>query len=202
MKGKKSFLLYADLIHTFEDLSDEEAGKLIKIILDYVNDKDPKPKDKLLKIIFTPIKLQLKRDLEQWQNKLEARREAGRKGGLAKSSKTKQSVAKQPVNDNVNVNDNDNVIDYNNLLIYFNKTFKKKCRVFPLAIKNKYKTRLKDGYTIEDIKKAMLQASKDSFHQEHKFKYCTLEYFTNTKTLDRFVNEVDQSKKSKYIPTI
>lgn len=81
-EGKKSFLLYADYIHTFEHLSDEEAGKLIKILFQYVNDQDPPIEDKLLKIAFEPIKRQLKRDLTDWENEKEKRSDNASLGNL------------------------------------------------------------------------------------------------------------------------
>ncbi len=121
MKGKKSFVLYTDQREVFDELTDEDAGKLIKIIFAYVNDENPEVNDKLLKVAFLPIKTQLKRDLVIWDEKKQLRAEAGRKGGLAKasnatfatndSSKTKQTLANLAVNvnDNVNVNVNDNV---------------------------------------------------------------------------------------------
>ena len=61
--NKKSFLLYCDIIHTIEKLSDEQAGKLLKHILRYVNDQDPIAEDVLTEIAFEPIKQNLKRDL-------------------------------------------------------------------------------------------------------------------------------------------
>lgn len=60
--NKKSFLAYAEWNETFKMLSDEEAGKLIKHLLSYVNDENPQLDDRLLKLVFEPIKLQLKRD--------------------------------------------------------------------------------------------------------------------------------------------
>jgi hypothetical protein len=81
MEGKKSFLLYCDLIHSIEDLSDDQAGKLLKIILDFVNDKNPIIEDQLLKIAFTPIKLSLKRDLEGWKSTCDKNRKNGLKVG-------------------------------------------------------------------------------------------------------------------------
>jgi hypothetical protein len=117
MQGKKSFVLYTDQREVFDELSDEDAGKLIKHIFSYVNDEDPITEDKLLKVAFLPIKTQLKRDLKMWDEKKEQRAEAGKKGGLAKSSNAKQSLAKPSnatndvanlavnVNGNVNVND-------------------------------------------------------------------------------------------------
>lgn len=122
MNGKKSFVLYTDQKEVFDELTDEDAGKLIKHIFAYVNDENPEQTDKLLKIAFLPIKTQLKRDLIVWDEKKQQRAEAGRMGGLAKASKAsnaseilanpsnaKQSLANLAVNVNGNVNVNDNV---------------------------------------------------------------------------------------------
>jgi len=119
MQGKKSFVLYTDQREVFDELSDEDAGKLIKHIFSYVNDEDPITEDKLIKVAFLPIKTQLKRDLRIWDEKKSQRAEAGKKGGLAKASNATNILAKPSdatndlanlaVNDNVNVNVNDNV---------------------------------------------------------------------------------------------
>lgn len=121
MQGKKSFVLYTDQREVFEELSDEDAGKLIKHIFAYVNDENPEINDRLLKVAFLPIKTQLKRDLVIWDEKKQQRAEAGRKGGLAKASNASEILAKPSnakqnlanlavnVNGNVNVNDNVNV---------------------------------------------------------------------------------------------
>jgi len=65
-QNKKSFILYTDLIHTVDQLNEEQAGKLFKHILAYVNDLNPKTDDVITKIAFEPIKQQLKRDLQKW----------------------------------------------------------------------------------------------------------------------------------------
>lgn len=110
MQGKKSFVLYTDQREVFDELSDEDAGKLIKHIFAYVNDENPITEDKLLKVAFLPIKTQLKRDLKSWEAKQDQRREAGKKSA---ESRQRNSTA---VNDrsislggNVNVNGNENV---------------------------------------------------------------------------------------------
>jgi hypothetical protein len=120
MEGKKSFVLYADQREVFDELSNEDAGRLIKHIFSYVNDENPEASDQLLKIAFLPIKTQLKRDLKVWDAKKQQRSEAGRKGGLAKASNASEVLAKPSnatndvanlavnVNGNVNVNDNNN----------------------------------------------------------------------------------------------
>ena len=118
MQGKKSFVLYADQREVFEELSNEDAGKLIKHIYAYVNDENPESEDKLIRLAFLPIKTQLKRDLKLWEDKKQVRSDAGKKGGLAKASNAtnplakpsnaKQSLANLAVNVNVNDNVNEN----------------------------------------------------------------------------------------------
>lgn len=83
-EGKKSFLLYCDLIHTVKKLPDEKAGQLLKHILSYVNDENPETDDLLIEIAFEPIKHQLKRDLEKWEDKKDGFSDAGKESGKAR----------------------------------------------------------------------------------------------------------------------
>jgi hypothetical protein len=118
--GKKSFVLYSDLIHTIEKMPSEKAGDLFKHILRYVNDLNPVVEDLIIELTFEPIKQQLKRDLEKWVKEIKPQRsESGRLGGIksgearrskmkqneANASITKQNEANEAVNVNVNVND-------------------------------------------------------------------------------------------------
>lgn len=122
--GKKSFVLYCDMIHTVDLLEDALAGKLLKHLLRYVNDENPETDDLLLKIAFEPLKRQLKRDLKDWEDTRSERVKSGRKGGInsgksrkkkqnkpneANASKTKQTQANEAVSVNVNVTDTVNV---------------------------------------------------------------------------------------------
>lgn len=91
------------------------------------------------------------------------------------------------------------IIDWNKLLLFFNNTFKKSNRVFNESNKAKYLARIKEGYERENISKAMLKASKDDFHTDSNYKYCTLEYFGRSATLDKY--GFDNAKKGNYIPT-
>lgn len=85
-EGKKSFIAYADWIAQVDMLSDEEAGKLFRHLLLYVNDENPElgPDDRLIKIAFEPIRQQLKRDLNAWEDRKEAKKEGARLGNLKK----------------------------------------------------------------------------------------------------------------------
>jgi len=136
-KDKKSFILYADQLEHFEDLTDEEAGQLIKHVFRYVNDKKPEAPNRIIQVAFNPVKQQLKRDLKTYECTKDERSKAGILGNLkkynldlfdkvvaekltideaqsiAKTRKASQSdkvVANLAVN--VNVNDNVNDISF------------------------------------------------------------------------------------------
>lgn len=92
--GKKSFILYADLIHVVKKLvlKDREnktnwAGELFLHILEYVNDNDPVPIDFIVEMTFEPIKLSLKRDLQKYAITATGKSNAGKLGNLKRWNK-------------------------------------------------------------------------------------------------------------------
>jgi len=106
--NKKSFLLYCDLIHTVQKLSDEQAGKLFKHVLEYVNDLNPETEDLLTEVCFEPIKQNLKRDLRKYEEIRKKKSEAGKKGMAKRWAKDNtNNTCYKPITkitDNVNVN--------------------------------------------------------------------------------------------------
>ncbi len=85
-KDKQGFILYTDLHSTVKSLKDVEAGKLFKHILAYVNDLEPKSNDRIVNLVFEPIRLQLKRDLAKWENQLSRKSEGAKKANLKRWS--------------------------------------------------------------------------------------------------------------------
>src|SRR5574343_577784 len=104
-ENKNSSVRYCNQQALFNELTDEEAGRLIKQIFAYVNDENPEDMpEKHLQIAFVMIRTQLKFDLKRWDEKIEKRRSSGHLGGLksgearskkqaneANASKTKQT---------------------------------------------------------------------------------------------------------------
>ena len=107
-QDKKSFLLYTDLIHTVKKLNEEQAGKLFKHILEYVNDLNPQTDDILLQVCFEPIRQSLKRDLQKYEQIRENKSKAGKKGAnkrwqkIADDSTAKKDIAPMAVSVSVN----------------------------------------------------------------------------------------------------
>lgn len=81
-ENKKSFILYADLIHTVKKMPKDKAGELFMTILEYVNDLNPIVTDMLVDIVFEPIKQQMRRDLVKWEGVKETKSQNGILGNL------------------------------------------------------------------------------------------------------------------------
>ena len=115
-EGKKSVLLYCDLIHTIEKMDNETAGQFFKHYLRYINDLNPQTDNPLVDIVFESVKQNLKRDLKKWESRAEKSRENGKKGGRPPKKEPKEtqqvnSKPKKPVKDTVTVTVTDTVND-------------------------------------------------------------------------------------------
>lgn len=133
---KNSFVLYTEQKAVINKLSDEQAGKLIKAIYEYVETGELKELDPVIDLVITPFITVLDKDLKKYEETKKKRAEAGAKGGKqtqantkakkqsetnqanasndkqnkADESKDKQSETNQAVNDNEYEYVNDNNI--------------------------------------------------------------------------------------------
>lgn len=114
-ENKKSFLLYCDLIHTVEQLTDEQAGDLFKHILRYVNDQEPQTDNVITRIAFEPIKQSLKRDLQKYEDIRKRNQDNARKRWDATASDRipKDTKNADSVSDSVSDSDSVSVNDIN-----------------------------------------------------------------------------------------
>lgn len=98
-ENKKAFVLYADILSTFDYLTMEQRGQVITWVLQYVNDMKPEPLPGLLAAICEPIKQQLKRDLIKYETRAANSRKNGKKGGAptkTKNPKKPSGIIKNP----------------------------------------------------------------------------------------------------------
>ena len=108
-ENKKSFLLYCDLIHTVEQLTDEQAGDLFKHILRYVNDQEPQTDNVITRIAFEPIKQSLKRDLQKYEHIRKRNQDNARKRWDATASDRIPNDTKNADSVSDSVSDSDSV---------------------------------------------------------------------------------------------
>ncbi|WP_253911029.1 conserved phage C-terminal domain-containing protein [Riemerella anatipestifer] len=90
-----------------------------------------------------------------------------------------------------------NDIDFEKLLNFISDKTKRKFKTINDQIKRKYKARLKEGYTKEDILEAIENAVKDKYHMEQGYKYLTPEFFSRPITLDKYKNTTSQKATEK-----
>jgi hypothetical protein len=186
---KKSFVLHVDSLDVLDELTNEQAGILLKAMRDYHNEEET-PLDALTKIVFCPFKNQFNRDSLKYQTTCERRANAGSMGGkqkvanVANASKPKQKQANVAESVSVSKNDSDSVNDSKsvsvikdlspkvdvNLFItdeifqYWILTMNKGSRTSLTALrKSKINSRLKAGYPSHEIKQAIDNVAKDEF---------------------------------------
>lgn len=227
-EGKKSFVLYADLLKSISHLTNEEKGILFNHLLEYVNDKNPVLSDRLIITAWIPIELQLKRDLKKFEQVREKRSEAGKISAEKRKQQNQQVLTSVESVEHTSTNSTDicnmisdtdicnNVIsetateillkkepkegiNFSGLLGCINSAFSKKLKVINATTQKKFNARLKDGYSKDDIFNAITNASHDEFHKESNFKWCTPEYFSRSTTLDKYGFESQPVKPEKLI---
>lgn len=187
-KKQKSFVAYYDWIETFEALSNEEAGKLAKIIFRFVNGLDTNTDDKVIKMSFIPIKQTLERDIKKWEKYIIKQQINGKKGGRPKNPtepKKPNGFLENPTKpkkaDNVNVNANVNNI--NNIYNEFVADVEK----------GDFKERLKSTYSRLKLKENSLTPLLKDF-QNHLIEKNEIHDNTNN-YYEHFVNWLNKQEQ-------
>lgn len=91
---RDSFIMYTEYGDMLEAVTAEQAGLIIRAMVNYSRDKAPDLTDPVVNAVFSTIRPRMDRDREKWEQEVKRRAEAGRKGGLAKASNAKLSQAK------------------------------------------------------------------------------------------------------------
>lgn len=99
---RNSFLLYTDSLEIISELSDAQAGRLLRAIVLYqkhVHDENNTEyeeflTDSLVRVCFSQIRSSIDRDNEKYREVCRKRADAGRKGGISKrDSHKKESLS-------------------------------------------------------------------------------------------------------------
>lgn len=104
--NKQTIVVYKDWKSQFEHLSDEEAGMLIKHFFRYVNDENPEPPNRLIALLFEPIKQSLKRDLVKWEATKETKTYSARLGNLKRWS---PDLYDEVIKTNISIDEAENI---------------------------------------------------------------------------------------------
>ena len=88
---KKSFILHLDSLDVFDELKDEEVGKLFRAIRDFEKGKEPKL-DGILRAVWIPFRNQLQRDKEKYDGICDRNRENIKKRWDTKDTSGKTGI--------------------------------------------------------------------------------------------------------------
>jgi hypothetical protein len=86
--------MFYDWVDKAADLTDEEFGSLMRALVSYARDGKSVTPIGGAKYLLTVFRIYVDKEVEAYEEVCEKRREAGRKGGLAKLANAKQKVAK------------------------------------------------------------------------------------------------------------
>lgn len=98
MKNKYLFKFINNWKYIFLELSDEQAGILIKALMNYVETEAFEPEDSVLRVAFAAMKTELDYDIARQRHISHVRAEAGRKGGMKSGASRKNPAPKKTVN--------------------------------------------------------------------------------------------------------
>ena len=90
---KKSFVMYNEWQPLFTNITDEQAGQLIKAVYAYQFGEESPPEEPLLNSVYQMMRGRFETDAEKYKEVCEKRKLNGQKGGLAKASKSYQKLA-------------------------------------------------------------------------------------------------------------
>ena len=193
-ENKKSFVLYAnyiDLLDGYEEdgehidgMTDEEAGKWIKTIFRYVNDRNPIIPNEI-KQAFILVRKDLKQDLKKYQAKvisMENARKSNRNHieNKLKSNSNQLEINSDNVNDNVNDNDNEDI--YNDIL----SNNEEELEIFAYTL------------FLQDLEK-LLNRTATIYEKTKINKWITTYHLDYNEILEEVKNNLDKNKPIEYI---
>jgi hypothetical protein len=110
---KNSFVLYTEIRAVVEQLTNEQKGMLFQAILDYESGKEPDLSEQAVRVAFIPIKQNLDRCDEKWEEERLKRSDAGKKGMESRWGKRKKDIT----SDNTVITNDNTVITNDNSVI-------------------------------------------------------------------------------------
>lgn len=215
---KDNFLLKKSQQEIFNELSNEEAGKLIKGIFQYANTGES-GLDGYLKIIFIPIKTEIDKNEKRYEEVCKKNRENGKLGGRPKKNETEkenqevieeteenrmvfektEENPKNPINHNhIHISpsnttnqdqlSNNRLNDIKQIVDHLNLKTKSKFKYSSKTTQTKIIARLNEGYTLDDFI-VVIDKKTDEWLEDIEFsKYLCPETLFGTK-FEKYLNQ-------------
>ena len=202
---RKGFNFYRSYYDVFNELKDADKLRFIKALLDkQFLDVEPTNLDGMVNFAWISQYNSIDQQVKGYKSKTKDPMQGGYQGGCVRGAETpalqeeeKEKGKEEEETNSVPLDKPKTLIDFNILLDFINKKTARGFKVINSSLKNKYKARLKDGYTKDDIKNAIENACNDSYHKETNFKYLTPEFFSRATTIDKYSTKSEKTKGKK-----
>ncbi|WP_288910991.1 conserved phage C-terminal domain-containing protein [uncultured Thomasclavelia sp.] len=195
---KDNFLLKKAQQEVFDELSDIDAGKLIKGIYKYVN-TGYSGLNGYLKVVFIPIKTEIDKNEERYEKVCLKNRENGKLGGRPKKTEKNPTVfsetegkPKKPIRHN-HIHNHNQLIE--NIIDYLNNKTNSKFKYTTKATQQKINARLNEGYVLDDFIVVIDKKYKEWVGSEFE-KFLCPETLFGTK-FEKYLNQKEIIKKEK-----
>ena len=192
---RKAFNFYRSYFDVFNELNDTDKLTFIKSLLNkQFLDVDPTNLKGMAKFAWVSQQNNIEQQLKGYKSKTKDPMQGGRQGGSVTPTQggfdtptlQEEEKGKEKGKEEYNASPTEKGIDFIKLLLLINETTGKNFKVINNSLKSKFKARLKDGYTKEDIKNCIINSIKDQFHKDNNFKYLKPEYYSRANTLDQY----------------
>jgi len=202
---RKGFNFYRSYYDVFNELNDKDKLTFIKALLDkQFLDIEPTNLNGMVKFAWISQQNSIEQQLKGYKSKTKDPMQGACQGGTQGACQGGSARGDLPPSLQEKEKEKEKVeytiqskIDFNALLDLINTHTKRKFTVINKNIQAKYKARLKDGYTKDDIKNTIINSVSDQFHKDNNFKYLTPDYFSRAKTIDQYSHIGKTSTQSK-----
>jgi hypothetical protein len=137
---KKSFIMHLDSLVILDKMSDDVAGKFIKIIYRYQKDGTLPSMDFGMDMAITPFINQFCRDDEKYNEFIDKQKDNGSKGGRPKNpsepkvTQKTQAFSEKPTETQKTLNVSDSVSDNDNVSVINNKSIEERLTAFRTSL--------------------------------------------------------------------
>lgn len=96
--NKKAFLLYYDYFEIISELNDEQAGKLLKAIYEFLMyGTEIDSQDGMLRIVWKQIRNNLIRDMDKYEKAVEEQANKSKLGGIIRALKDGNRISSESI---------------------------------------------------------------------------------------------------------
>lgn len=128
--------------------------------------------------------------LDAWEKRRKQKEESERNANALQTQSERNAIREDKIKED-KIKEDKNInshspINWESFLKFYNDTFGKKTRLINDTNKKRFLKLLKDGYTKEDILKAMITVKNDKWAKDKEYGYCSHLYFTRPDVIERY----------------